>query len=127
MALRDLYSNVAVWPSIAPAVLTADTTGAAVSTANVKALAFVATCGAVVGTGNFGIKLQDSPDGTTWTDVPAALVQSDAPAVLVQNAVYRLGYIGGKAWVRPFADYVSGTSLALSVVAVVEPLMRPVP
>lgn len=126
MLMRDLYSGLAVRSSILPAVLTATANGNAVDLAGVKSVAFVVAVGAIAGAAVFGVKLQESDDGATWGDVAAAYVQSDAPAVLAQFYTYRLGYLGGKRYVRPVAVYASGTSAVIGAVALVEPLVRPV-
>jgi hypothetical protein len=54
------------------------------------------------------------------------LVQTDAPAVLLTNTVSRLGYLGGKRYIRPVFTLASGTSAIIGAVAVIEPLQRPV-
>lgn len=81
--------------------------------------------GAITGSAQFSVKLQDSADGITWADVPLAMVQSDAPAIMAQNFSYRTGYLGGKRFVRPVYTLASGTSAMLAAMAVVEPLIRP--
>jgi len=126
MQMRDFYSGFGVRSSILPQSLTAGANGAAVDLANVKAVCLHVAVGALVGA-VIGVKLQESADGVTWADVPAALVQSDAPAALAANFAYRVGYLGGKRYVRPVIVWTSGTSAVVAAVAVVEPLVRPVP
>ena len=127
MTMRDFYSNFAVRSALLPASYAATTNGITIDLMNVRSVAVHLSVGAITGAAAFGAKLQDSPDGTTWTDVPAAMQQSDAPAILVQNFSYRLGYLGGKRYIRPVLTLASGTSAMLGANAVVEPLTRPVP
>jgi hypothetical protein len=126
MSLRDLYSNVAARVALSPISLAATTNGATVDLFGVRSAAVVVSVGAIVGAAAFGVKLQDSDNGSTWADVAAGLVQTDAPAVLLTNTVSRLGYLGGKRYIRPVFTLASGTSAIIGAVAVIEPLQRPV-
>jgi hypothetical protein len=124
--MRDLYSNVAVRTALIAASIAATTNGVAVDLFGVRSAAVVVSMGAITGAAAFSVKLQDSADGVTWADVVAAQVQSDAPAVLAANYAYRLGYLGGKRYIRPVFTLASGTSAIIGAVAVIEPLQRPV-
>lgn len=122
--MRDLYSNIAAIPALAPAVQAAAGNGLAIDTLGAGRLAFVVNTGAA--DGNFGVKLQESDTGTSgWTDVAAAQVDSTAPAVLAANSAYRLGYRGWKRYVRLALTKASGTSIAAGAVAVIVPQTRP--
>lgn len=124
--MRDLYSNLAAVAALAPAVHTADVNGVTVDLSAASGCVFAVTTGALVGAAVFAAKVQESADGVTWADVPAKWVQSNAPAALAQNAVYRLGYTGKLKFARIMLDYVSGTSLAASAVAILKPHKLPV-
>jgi len=126
MTMRDLYSNVAVRTALSPASLAATTNGTTVDLFGVRSAAIVVSVGVITGAAAFGVKLQDSADGVTWADVVAAQVQSDAPAVLLANTNSRLGYLGGKRYLRAVFTLASGTSAIIGAVAVIEPLQRPV-
>lgn len=126
MALRDLYSNVAARTALLPASIAASTNGVTVDLFGVRSAAVLVMVGAITGAAAFSVKLQDSDNGSTWADVAAGLVQSDAPAVLLQNTVNRLGYLGGKRYLRAVFTLASGTSAIIGAVAVIEPLQRPV-
>lgn len=126
MSLRDLYSNVAVRTALLPAAIAATTNGVTVDLFGVRSAAVLVMMGAITGAAAFSVKLQDSADGSTWADVAAGLVQSDAPATLAANFGYRLGYLGGKRYIRPVFTLASGTSAIIGAVAVIEPLQRPV-
>lgn len=116
---RDLYSNIKVAPAIAAAVQSASVDGVAIDTKGANAVSVVVTTGAIVSSGDFGLKLQESDaSGSGYADVPAALQQSNAPATLAASSAYRLGYLGSKRYVRLVATKAGGTSIALGAVAV---------
>lgn len=122
---RDIKSNIDFGPAasgVIPAVYTATATGIGVDCRGYDGVMVGFHSGALVGAGLFTPKLQDSDDSTngtdgTWADVVAADLNG-ALVNLVASGVQRVGYIGGKRWVRPVATYVSGTSLAIAAVVV---------
>lgn len=118
--MRDIAHNFAAVSAIAPAVQSAALNSAAIDTKDFNSLAFVVNTGAIAGSGDFGVKLQES-DTTTdadFTDVPADQRYSNAPATLAANSAYRLGYTGWKRYVRAVLSKAGGTSIALGVVAI---------
>lgn len=118
--MRDLYSNIGAKVALAPAVVTAAGNGPAIDTHGSGRVAFIISTGAVAGSGDFGVKLQESDNGSTaWTDVSGAhQLQSNAPATLEADKAYRVGYLGHKRYVRLAATKAGGTSIALAAVAV---------
>lgn len=125
--MRDLYSDIRVIPALTPAVKSAAGDGAVIDTKDANAVAFAVNTGAVVSSGDFGVKLQDSADGSTgWADVTGDLVQTDAPATLAADSTYRLGYLGYKRFVRLALTKAGGTSIAAGAVAMLRPFTRPV-
>ena len=125
--MRDIYSNLDAVVALAPAVQSASTQGPAIDLITGKGVAFIVNTGAIVSSGDFGVTLQESADGSTgWTDVAAAEVQTNAPATLVAASVYRLGYLGYERYVRLSLVKTGGTSIAAGAVAVRDPLTRPV-
>lgn len=125
MRLRDLYSNLTAAQALAPAVQSASVNGATVDLIGARGVVFALTTGAIVGAGAFSAKVQESADGTTWTDAAAERVQSNAPAVLAASSVYRLGYVGKLRYARLVLTQASGTSIAAGAVAVINPLDKP--
>ena len=126
--MRDLYSNIAAMPALAPAVQAAAGNGLSIDTLGAGRLAFVVNTGAIAGSGDFGVKLQESDTGTSgWTDVAATQVDSTAPATLAADSAYRLGYRGWKRYVRLALTKASGTSIAAGATAVIVPQTRPAP
>lgn len=127
--MRDLFSNIGAAPALAPAVQTATANGLAVDTRGYNRVAFVVTTGAVAGSGDFGVKLQESDlPGSGYADVAAAQARTNAPATLAADSAYRLGYLGDKRYVRLVLTRASGTSIAAGAVAVLgDPQHVPVP
>lgn len=126
--MRDLYSNIGVVLALAPAVQAAAADGVAVDTKGFNRLAFVVNTGAIVGSGDFGLKLQESDaSGSGFADVSAAQVDSNAPATLTASGSFKLGYRGTKRYVRLSLTKVGGTSIALGASAVLgDPADAPV-
>lgn len=126
--MRDLFNNIGTTLALAPAVQAAAVTGPAIDLLGVGRIAFAVTTGAIVGSGEYGLTLQESDDGSTgWANVAAGDVQTNAPATLDAASVYRLGYLGAKRFVRLSLTKAGGTSIAAGAVAVLgSTLDRPV-
>ncbi|MFK8250656.1 hypothetical protein [Ancylobacter terrae] len=127
--MRDIYSNIGTVLALAPAVQSAATEGPAIDTLGFNAVAILVNTGAIVSSGDFGVKLQESDTTTSgdFTDVAAASVSSNAPATLAASSTYKLGYRGFKRYVRLALTKAGGTSIALGAVAVKgEAASRPV-
>ncbi len=127
-ALRDLVSNLAVRESIRPAVATGSVTGEIVDTRGFDSVAAVLAVGAVAGSGNQTPKLQHShtTTGGDFEDVAAAELSGSFPAALVENSVVKVGYAGGRRYLRLVVTHNSGTSVARSGVIVLgNPDQRP--
>ena len=129
--MKDTYHDNKAVQTLAPAVIAAAVAGSAVDLASFDSALFAINTGAVVGSGDFGVKLQES-DTTTdadFTDVAPADQLGTIPATLAANSAYRLGYIGSKRkrYVRAVVTKAGGTSIALGVVAVLGfPAIAPV-
>lgn len=118
--MRDLYSNIGAVLALAPAVKTAAGEGPAIDTKGFGSVAILVNTGAVAGSGDFGVKLQesDTTTGGDFTDADAAVVDSNAPATLAASSTYKLGYRGFKRYVRLALTMAGGTSIAAGAVAV---------
>lgn len=112
--MRDLYNNIGLAQSIAPAVLTATTTGTGIDLLGFNSAALVVSTGAIVGSAVFVPKLQESDDDSTYTDVAAGDLHGTFPAALSAASVIKVGYRGNKRYVRPVLTLSSGTSIAAS-------------
>jgi len=118
--MRDIVSNIGTVQAIAPAVLTATTKGTAIDLLGFNSAAMVISTGAIVGSGNFTAKLQES-DTTTdgdFTDVDAANLIGTFPTALAANATVKQGYIGMKRYIRAVLTFNSGTSIAAGAIAI---------
>ncbi|MDF2810581.1 MAG: hypothetical protein K0S56_1612 [Microvirga sp.] len=125
--MRDLVSNIGVAQAIAPAVQGAAADGTAVDLLGFDRVAFVINTGAVAGSGDFGVKVQESDDGAAFTDAAASAVQGTVPATLAAASTYKLGYVGFKRYARLSLTKAGGTSIALGAVAIkADPANRPV-
>jgi hypothetical protein len=116
--MRDIVYKIAAKQAITPAVQAAAADGASIDTLGFNSLAFVITTGAIVGSGDFGVKLQDSDDNATFTDVDDDQVKGEVPATLAASTTYKLGYIGFKRYARASLTKTGGTSIALAALAV---------
>lgn len=118
--MRSLEPNIGAVQMVAPVVLTGNNTASAVELQGFESACLVVNTGAIVGAGDFSIKLQESDDtaGGTFTDVTAEHQTGDVPATLEAASVYRLGYIGVRRYVRTVVTKSSGTSIALGAVLI---------
>ncbi|WP_395543268.1 hypothetical protein [Neotabrizicola sp. sgz301269] len=115
--MRDLASNLGVVSAVVPQVLTATNTSSAIDLAGFDSAAVLINTGAIVSSGNFTPKLQESDTTTSgdFTDVAAADLVGSFPTALAASTAYKVGYIGRKRYVRTVLTLNSGTSIAASV------------
>lgn len=127
--MRDLAHNIATIQAVAPAVLSATNTSSALDLLGFESAAIVINTGAIVSSGDFTAKLQesDTTTGGDFTDVAAADLIGTFPASLVADSVVKVGYIGSKRYVRTVITKNGGTSIAVGAVLVKgHPADRPV-
>jgi hypothetical protein len=126
--MRDLYSNIGVVEVLAPAVQTATVATTGVDVEGFEGLVFNIETGALVGSAEFSVTLNDSPDNSTWTAVDSSLYDSNAPAILAADTSYKVGYRGWQRYVQAVLTLASGTSLVIGVTAIKGfPHFRPTP
>lgn len=118
--MRDLVSNIGAVQVVGPQVLAGANTSAAVDLKSFNSGALVINTGAIVGAGDFGIKLQHSDEtgGGTFEDVPAGELSGTIPATLEADKVYKVGYSGYKRYIRTVVSKAGGTSIALGAVLI---------
>lgn len=118
--MRDLASNLAVVSAVAAATLTASNTSAAIDRRGFDSLMVLINTGAIGGSGNFTPKLQesDTTENGDFTDVAAADLIGEFPAALAAASTYKVGYVGGKRYVRTVLTLNSGTNIAASALVV---------
>lgn len=116
--MRDLANNVAAVQAVAPAVLAATNTSAAIDLQGFESAAVIINTGAIVSAGDFTAKLQesDTTTGGDFTDVVAANLVGSFPASLVADSVVKVGYVGSKRYLRTVITQNSGTSIAAGAV-----------
>lgn len=129
--MKDTFHDTKVVQAIAPAVKTANENGAAIDLYGFDSALFVINTGAIAGSGDFGLKLQeaDTTASADFADVAPADVLGSLPATLAATSAYRLGYIGSKRkrYVRVVTTKASGTSIVVGVTAVLgHPHLAPV-
>lgn len=118
---RDLKSSIDVAASLHPAARAASGTGAAVDCLGYDSALGIFSGGAWTD-GTHTPKLQESDDGTTFTDVGTGDLQGSFTAVsgtASDDVVQRVGYIGSKRYLRGFVTVAGGTTGALSAFAIV--------
>lgn len=118
--MRDLASNIAVVTALSPAVQTANINGVAIDTKGFGSCAFVLNTGAIVSSGDFGAKLQESDTTTSgdFTDVAAGDLVGSFEATAAADASDKVSYIGHKRYVRLVLTKAGGTSIAAGAVAI---------
>lgn len=116
--MRDLANNVAAVQAVAPAVLAATNTSAAIDLQGFESAAVIINTGAIVSAGDFTAKLQesDTTTGGDFTDVVAANLVGSFPASLVADSIVKVGYVGSKRYLRTVITKNSGTSIAAGAV-----------
>lgn len=135
---RDGFHSIAPAELIAPAALSADNTPAAVDVRGYRKATILLGVGVggitFSGTNKIEFKLTHSDDDDTYTDVTAAdLIGDDLLPDTITNGIVRaltaahaaatlqkIGYIGGKGYLKLLADFSgthgSGTPIAAYVV-----------
>ncbi len=118
--MRDIAPNIGLAQAVAPAVLSATNTSAAIDLLGFESAALVINTGAIVGDGDFTAKLQESDTTTSgdFADVAAAHLVGTLPASLAAASVYKQGYIGNKRYLRTVLTKNGGTSIAAGAVIV---------
>ena len=97
----DLTNDVGPAVSMPVRLRTADDTGNAVDLRDFAGATVYVIAGSV-GNGSHDIGLEESADGSAWSDVTASNVIGSLPSITSQSAdaVYRFGYKGTKRYIR---------------------------
>ena len=106
--MRDQASKIHYAQSLVPKAYIATTNGSTVDTAGFDSITFDFNFG-VITDGTHTPSLQDSPDGATWTAVPAANLVG-ALANGVSNTIQKVGYIGPQPYVRAVTTVAGATT-----------------
>lgn len=118
--MRSLEPNISAVQMIAPAVWTGNNTAAATDLLGFESACLAINTGAIAGSGDFSIELQESDDtaGGTFTAVASEHLTGAVPSTLEADSIYRLGYIGHRRYIRTVLTRNSGTSIALGAVLI---------
>lgn len=124
--MKDLYHNVAVSQVLDPATVTSTQTSAAIDLRGYDSLSVAFALGqsgdTLSGSVYWTLKLQDSDDDASYSDVAASGVLNTAATITVDDAaedsaVYTIGYTGGKRYVKAVATatgtHSNGTPMAI--------------
>jgi hypothetical protein len=116
--MKDLVSKIGLVQALAPAVLAATATAVAIDLQGFNAAMVVINTGAVVGSGDYTTKMQESDTTTSgdFTDVAARDLNGNFPASLEADSIYKVGYNGTKRYIRTVTTKNSGTSIAAGIV-----------
>ncbi len=106
--MRDIHSSTDASQSINPAAKTASTNGTAVDLAGANAAEVDFSVGTITD-GAHTPKLQDSDDNSTWTDVAAGGLVGSL-AAFATGIHQRVGYIGGKRYLRAVVTVTGATT-----------------
>ncbi|MGV8831251.1 MAG: hypothetical protein ACOH2N_04675 [Devosia sp.] len=118
--MRSIEPNIGAVQVVAPAIIAATNTSAAIDLKGFESAALVINTGTIAGAGDYTAKLQESATTTSgdFTDVLAAHMTGTFPASLLADSVVKVGYIGFKRYVRTVITKNSGTSIAAGAVVI---------
>lgn len=114
--MRDLKNNISAVQSLAPASQTAAADGAGVDLQGFNSACAVIDAGASGGTSpDFTFEIQESDDNAAFTAVADADLHGTEPQITGanDNAVYRVGYVGNKRYIRISITTVTGSTPTL--------------
>ena len=114
MAMFDLKSNVDVVQSLAPATRNANVNGTGVDLRGFEAAMLVYSVGAITD-GTHTPAMEESDDDSTYTAVAAADLEGSF-ANFTAGSVQRVGYIGGKRYIRAQVNSSGTTGAAYGAV-----------
>ncbi len=118
MAMFDLVDNIAVEESITPAAHTASANGAGIDLRGYQAAVVIVDAGTITD-GTHTISLEESDDNSTYTAVAATDLQGSF-ANVASNTPQKVGYIGGKRYIRAVTTVSGATTGGIYGVAVIK-------
>jgi glycerol kinase len=122
--MQDLHNNIGFVQSIRSQVVTAAVNGSSADLQNFNSAEFMIDLGTFAGTTPTAtIKLQESEDNVTFTDISTEDILGGAlPVIDTTNdeSVHKRGYLGNKRYVRGIVSATTGTgpSLPMSITVV---------
>lgn len=108
---REIYDEVLEAQALAPKAYTATTNGGSVDCAGFESAMVLVEVGTVTD-GSHAIALQDSPDGTTFTNVDPSLILGAQPTLTAtsSNSVAAFAYIGVQRFLRVVSAVTGATT-----------------
>jgi len=113
---RSVYNHSTAAVTLGPATYTETTNGAPVdrsspALSNFRSAMLVVLAGTVTD-GTHAIKLQESDNGSDWSDVDSGDLQGEAISVTTANdeQVHELGYVGHARYLRAVTTVADATS-----------------
>ncbi len=126
MATVDFYNNLAnAVTTLAPAARTAGANGSTVDLQGYEGVLIQAVVGTITD-GTHSLTVQESDDGTTWSNVAAANLQGSF-ANLATDTNQKVGYLGTKRYIRVDAAVSGATTGGIYAVIVVRGAPRKAP
>lgn len=123
--MLEMRSLLALALCLAPAARNASANGTTVDLVNMQSALAVVECGAITD-GTHTPAMQESADGTTWTDVAASDLVG-AFVVCTANSVQRVAYNGNKRFIRVRMVVAGATTGAVTSAIVVGGNLRKAP
>lgn len=116
--MRDLYNSLAPAQSIVPQAITATANGTGVDLSGYEAADILIDLGTFAGTSPTAtVKIQESSDNSTFTDVATADLLGGAGSIAVDTTndaqIHERSYIGDLQYVRVIVSAIGGTSPSL--------------
>lgn len=119
---RDNNSNLDAQESLRPAVLSSDTDGETVDLRGSDSATIVVSIGAISGSvnGTTALTLEESDDGTSFSDVADADILGEEPTGtgITANTAFQFGYIGDARYIRATWTKGGETNAAVSAMVV---------
>lgn len=115
--MKDLHSRISPVVSLIPAAIAATANGSAIDLQGFNSAEVLISTGAITSAGDFTVKLQHSDTTTSgdFTDTAASDRLGSFPESLAADTVYRVGYKGGKRYVRHVITKNGGTSIIAGI------------
>ncbi|QQQ19829.1 hypothetical protein JIP62_07015 [Brevundimonas vitis] len=115
--MKDLHSHLSPIAALIPAVQSATATSSAIDLQGFNSAEVLIQTGAIASAGDFTVKLQHSDTATSgdFADTASTDRLGSFPASLAADSVYRVGYKGGKRYVRTVVTKNGGTSIIAGI------------
>lgn len=118
--MKDLHSHISPVVSLIPAAIAATASGSAIDLQGFNSAEFLVNTGAIASAGDYTVKVQhsDTTTGGDFADCATADLLGSLPASLAADTVYRVGYKGGKRYVRHVITKNGGTSIIAGILVI---------